>query len=120
MALKGDKIVTHVELENRLRKIEGKMNGLLSFIVFKATAEIKNFMIQTNRETIAGGGTSVTFAKPFKTGTVPVVVGTSEEYACYFALDGAPTATGFTARSRQYDGTANDSTCDWIAIGERG
>lgn len=120
MALKGDKIVTHVELETRLRKIEAKMNGLLSFIVFKATAETKNFMIQTNRESIAGTGTAVTFANPFKTGTVPVVVGICEGYNYYFALNGAPTATGFTGYSRKHDGTGGTTTCNWIAIGERG
>jgi hypothetical protein len=120
MARAGEKYITEPELESRLRKIEAKINGLLSFLVFTGAAEIKNFMVQTNRETISGTGTAVTFANPFKAGTVPVVVGTSENYNCYFALDGAPTATGFTARSRLHDGTASNSACGWIAIGERG
>ena len=121
MARKGEKIITQTEMEARLRTLNNKIDGVLSYLVFIGGAGVKNFLIQGKRQTITGGvNTAVTFDVAYKTGTVPIVIGTSENYNCYFGLNGAPTATGFNARSRLHDGTSTDSTCDWIAIGERG
>jgi hypothetical protein len=121
MAGKGEKVITERDMQQRLRLLEVQINSILAFLVFNnTTGEVKNFMIVKHRELIAGAGTTVTFLKPFKVGTVPQVIGTSQNYNCYFALDGAPTATGFQGRSRLHDGTGNNSYCAWIAVGERG
>ena len=122
MARKGEKVITATDFETRLSRLEAAINSILSFLVFNnTTGEIKNFMIQHDRQQILGAGTAVTFFKPFKAGTVPTVVGTSELYNCYFALSNtSPTNTGFNARSRLHDGTANTSVCGGFAIGERG
>jgi hypothetical protein len=120
MARTGEKLITETELESRLRKLESKINGILSFLVFIGGVEIKNFLIQGKLEQIAGAGTAVTFAQPYKTATVPLVVGISIAAGFLFCLNAAPIATGFTGYSYRHDGAAVDSWCIWVAIGERG
>ena len=120
MARTGEKLITETELESRLRKLESKMNGILSFLVFIGGAEIKNFLIQGKLEQIAGAGTAVTFAQPYKALTVPLVVGISVAAGHFFCMNAGPTAAGFTGYSYRHDGVALDSWCIWIAIGERG
>jgi hypothetical protein len=121
MARKGEKIVNATEFETRLRALENKIKSAAgSFYVLDNSAGAKNnVMIIKFRQSIAGGGTAVTFITAFKTGTVPVVVGSSENVDANFSMNAAATATGFTAYSTKHDGTALTSDCDWIAIGER-
>lgn len=121
MARKGEKIITETDLNARLRMIEAKLNGILSYIVFVEAAEIKNFLIQGATDQFAGAGSAITFDIPFKSGTVPLVLITSEDKECVVGRDAAPTATAFTGYGRYIsDGSSATCSATWIAIGERG
>jgi hypothetical protein len=121
MARPGEKIVTHTELEARLRMLESKINGVLSFLFFIGGSEKKNFMIQGNIELMAGAGSAITFDKPYKVGTTPLVLITSRHKDMVAGMDAAPTATGFTGYGRYIsDGSVAECDAVWVAIGERG
>jgi hypothetical protein len=121
MARKGEKIVTQIEIETKVRNINEKINGVLSFLVFVEGAEIKNFMFQAATDTFAGTGTAITFPKPYKTGSTPIVIGVSQDSDYVFVMNAAASAISFTGYGRRISDGANaaiDAT--WIAVGERG
>jgi hypothetical protein len=121
MARPGEKIVTHTELETRLKLIESKINGVLSFLFFIGGSEVKNFMVQGDVDQFVGAGTAITFDQPFKVGSLPIVTITSRQKDMVAVMDAAPTAAGFTGYGRYIsDGSVADCTAHWIAIGERG
>jgi hypothetical protein len=112
MARKGEKLITETELESRLRKVESKLNGVLSFLVFNGGNEIKNFMFQSGAQVFASGGTAVTFGKPYKLGSTPLVFMTPNTNQTVYAS--VVSATGFTGHN------TGSASARWIAIGERG
>ena len=121
MARPGEKIVTHTELESRLKLLESKINGILSFLVFIGGSEVKNFMIQGDIDLFAGAGTAITFPKAYKVGSAPLVLMTSRHKDMTVSMDAPATATGFTGYGRYIsDGSVADCNAYWIAIGERG
>ncbi|MFA5424814.1 MAG: hypothetical protein WC374_13250 [Phycisphaerae bacterium] len=121
MARPGEKIVTHTELEARLRMLESKINGVLSFLFFIGGSEKKNFMVQGGIDLFAGAGTAKTFGLPFKVGSSPLVLMTSRHKDMVAVMDALPTATAFTGYGRYIsDGSVADCNAFWLAIGERG
>ena len=68
--------------------------------------------------TFTGTGATITFVRPFATGTTPEVVATSNDSDCY-CIAFTISATAATVRSYQStDQTLKSSTVKWIAIGE--
>lgn len=121
MARPGEKIVTHTELETRLKLIESKINGVLSFLFFIGGIEKKNFMVQGDYASFTGPGLAITFPVPFKVGSIPLVLITSLTKEMVVTQDAYPTATGFTGYGRYIlDDTAGSCAGAWVAIGERG
>jgi hypothetical protein len=121
MARKGEKIVTQVELESRMRSENKRIDSILDYLVFISGSKVKNFMIQCGIDEFAGAGTTKTFPLAFKTGTVPVVVITSIQNARVVVMQGNPTATNFVGYGRLIsDGSNYTTLACWIAIGERG
>lgn len=121
MARKGESIITRDELHSRLSLLEKKINSILSFLVFIEAVETKNFLIQGATDEFAGAGTSIDFPIAFKSGTVPLVLITSQNKECVVGRNAAPTETAFTGYGR-YISDGSSATCfaTWIAIGERG
>ena len=68
--------------------------------------------------TFTGTGATITFVRPFATGTTPEVVATSNDSDCY-CISFTISATAVTVRSyRSTDQALKSSTVKWIAIGE--
>ena len=121
MARPGERIITNAELENRLAALKSQVDSILSFLVFIDGAEIKNFLIQGEAQVLfAGAGTAITFDQPYKVGTIPIVILSSQNKSCVVGRHAAPTATGFTGYGRGLDDSSFDVYGSWVAIGERG
>ena len=116
MARRGEKFITDTEFETRNRNLNYKITSVLAGLVFKkGSGEIKNFLIQIG---FNSPGT-IAFEKPFKTGTVPVVVATPND-ANFLAGITSVSATQFKLVTRYHDGELSNADCYWVAIGECG
>lgn len=122
MARKGEKLITQVELEARMRAANKRIDSLLDFLVFIFAVGVKDFMFQAGHDEFSGTiGTAKSFPTAFKTGTVPIVVITSTERNCVVTMNGRPTATGFIGYGRLIsDGSNYTTEADWLALGVRG
>jgi hypothetical protein len=98
------------------QKNQKSPNKILSHLLL---AQGGNFMVPLIIfGTFTGTSATITFTKPFKAGTVPVVVGRSQYNACYVVVPSV-SATQATIRSiSSLTQALASSPVAWVAIGE--
>jgi hypothetical protein len=111
-----------LETEARSSKLMEEVNAILckAFLDNLTSPASKAMLIQTGKNSMRNA-TAVTFARAFKAGAVPVVVGTPIFQGGYyiFNLDATPTNAGFSGNVHDVAGLFQTVDVNWIAIGER-